>query len=111
MVALSQRGCVCATENRNTTTTTTTSAAAAAQRPRRDQTDALMKEMFSNVPDKTPAVAPANEYSEGGFGETRFSPQVRNFLWRMSQRAFFLKGGVHISVYRLRDGRVQGAEN
>lgn len=41
----------------------------------------------------------------------RFSPQVRNFLWRMSQRAFFLKGGVHISVYRLRDGRVQGAEN
>lgn len=29
-----------------------------------------MKEMFSNVPDKTPAVAPANEYSEAGLGKT-----------------------------------------
>lgn len=46
-------------------------------------------------------------------GRKRFSPQVRNFLCWMSQRAFlfFLKGGVHISVFRLRDGRAQGAEN
>lgn len=37
---------------------------------RHDQTEALMKEMFSNVPDKTPAVAPANENSEAGLGKT-----------------------------------------
>lgn len=40
-----------------------------------------MKEMFSNVPDKTPAVAPANEYRKQGLGKLAawrkcFSPQV-----------------------------------